>query len=177
MEIPPYRDIEMKHSEHDPLELNNKIQKHYQPVTMYSRDVVIKGEKRFITSIYRNDNMILRGIYVILGSFSKEKNVWIWGNRSMIMNKSMKNEISHLRSVLSDIVDDVKIKKFIDTDLTVIPTNELCDNLSYLSFILATNQSDGLKQETKQYNLFTISFFDIMDVLIIKKVLADNMKH
>jgi len=171
MEIPSYDNTK---TTHDPLELNNKIQKYYLPISMYSRDVTTKNDKRFIASIYHNNEMILLGTYIILGSYSKEKNVWVWGNRSIIMNKSMKHEISNIRSVLADTIDNEKIKKFVKADLTVLPTNELCENLSYLSYVLV-DQSKNIDKD--KYNFFTISFHDMMDVLIIKKVLADNMKQ
>jgi hypothetical protein len=180
MEIIPV----FKNYEKDPFELNNKIIKQYGALQMISYDVFIKKEKKFIASFYYNDVLLLRAIYSIMGSFSKEKNVWFWANRSITLNEPMKNELVRLRTNLVNLLSNKtnnsreetllneKIKKFVQSDYSILSTDEACNILSLLSLIITADDFF----EMNGYSILTIERNSIVEVLIIKKVLTNNMK-
>ena len=74
------------------IELNNELLGKFKSYIMYSYDVNIRDEKKFIGSIIANEKVILRVEYVICGSYSKEKNIWIWSDMSNTINNKSKRD-------------------------------------------------------------------------------------
>lgn len=177
MEIPQIDD-EINHS----TELNNKLLKLYKSYVMYSQDVVVRDEKKFIGSIYDNETVVLRIDYIVLGSFSKDKNVWIWADQSQSINKSTKITVSNLRTTISetigstgDIVSNLdkdlieKLKNFTSVNYLVLSTSELCRYLNYISTIISTKIKGSV--------LLTTERGGNIDVLVVKKILFNNIKN
>jgi len=170
------KDFSKENIKHDSLKLNNKLIKQFEPLHVYSKDVRIKDEKKFIISFYdKHDKLVLRAIYTVLGSFSKEKNVWVWANTSITINVPMKKEISHLRQIFSSVLKNEKIKQFVQNDHSILPTIELFNNLSYLSLIMTIYPNDNFTK-MKTYSLVTLAQENIINVFIIKKILSDNTR-
>src|SRR5579872_20044 len=137
MEIPHLNSI--KSMEHDPLELNNKLISIYKSYAIYSQDVRVRNEKKFIGSIYHEDELLLRFEYIVLGSYSKDMNVWIWADQSMSFNRNTKKEVGNYRTVLSQNITDENLKKFVNTNYSVLASLDLCKNLYYVSLMISEN--------------------------------------
>jgi len=177
MEIPPL-DNKINKS----FELNNELLRLYKSYVFYSNDVLIRDEKRFIGSVYKasetmneSDRLILRIEYVILGSYTKEKNVWIWADQSQSINKKNKTMINNLRSSVIESLDEgseiwtEKLKGFCTHDYLVISTIELCKQLNHLSIYVS--------EKNKGYVFLTLERGNIIDILIVKKILFNNIKN
>lgn len=185
MEIPQFNDKinnDINKDINPCIELNNKLQKLYSSYDLYSQDVMIRDERKFIGSIYHNKAVILRIDYSILGSYSKDKNVWIWADQSQSINKSDIALISTLRTLIISAIDidaDKKfsnneemltdIKKFCSMNYLVLPTSELCEYLNHISLLIA--------DQIKGSILLTLSRVNIIDVIIAKKILFNNLKN
>lgn len=174
------------------IELNNKLLKLYKSYVLYSQDVVIRDEKKFIGSVYGvhddKESVVLRVDYIVLGSYSKEKNVWIWADQSQSINKNTKILVSNLRSSIVESDDNSnmwfitrsgnqndddqitkRIKVFCSLDYAVISTAELCTYLNYLSLIISEKIKGSVFLTTERGNN--------IDVLIVKKILFNNIKY
>jgi hypothetical protein len=181
MEIPPL-DNEINKL----FELNNELLRLYKSYVFYSNDVLIRDEKRFIGSVYKapetmdengndSDRLILRIEYMVFGSYTKEKNVWIWADQSQSINKKNKTMINNLRSSVIESLDQgseiwtEKLKSFCTHDYMVIPTIELCKQLNHLSIFVS--------EKNKGYIFLTLERGNIIDILIVKKILFNNIKN
>src|SRR5271155_3739674 len=77
-------------------ELNNRFVKYYPFCNVASHDYEIKGIKRFLGMLSKNSVTYLAIEYVIIGTYTKEKNVWVWSDVSFTMDNSMKREIQSI---------------------------------------------------------------------------------
>lgn len=155
------------------VELNNTLIKRYKSYNIYSQDVTVRGEKKFIGALYHDEEPVLRIEYIVLGSFSKEKNVWIWADQSQSVNKNTKIEISALRLRGLEKENDVKssesIKDFLSQNYTVLSTKELSEKLYWFAGYMAT-------QKNNTSVILTSNRGKNIDVMIVKKVLFNNIK-
>ena len=176
MEIPQI-DEQINHS----IIFNNTLIKMYKSYNMYSHEVVVHDKKIFIGSIYNEDIVVLRVEYIVFGSYSKEKNVWIWADQSQSINKNAKILISRLRSSISKSIDNQNVNhsdnqndKHIDEKPISIPLNyivlattELCKYLNYISIIVSEQIKDSIILTSERGNN--------IDILIVKKILFNNI--
>jgi len=173
MEI-PYVDNMINES----IDINNEIISKFKSYIMYSYDVKIRDEKKFIGSIIVNENVILRIEYVICGSFSKDKNIWIWSDKSQSINNKSRILIRELRSSLiqtlannNELKDEIKseLKNFCSSDYSIIPTLDLVKYLFYMSSMIS--------KVIKNSNMLTITRDSYIDFLIIKKILYNGIEQ
>ena len=187
MEIPQI-DEQINHS----IIFNNTLIKMYKSYNMYSHEVVVHDKKIFIGSIYNEDIVVLRVEYIVFGSYSKEKNVWIWADQSQSINKNAKILISRLRSSISKSIDNQnvnhsdnqndkqfdlgiksdknlinKLKNFCSINYIVLATTELCKYLNYISIIVSEQIKDSIILTSERGNN--------IDILIVKKILFNNI--
>lgn len=154
-------------------DLNNKFVKYYPYCEITSHDYVTKGTKKFLGMLSKNGVTLLAAEYIILGSYTKEKNVWVWADMSITMDKSMSGEIKSIRSKLlenikneSDESDESQtLKSFIEKNYSVFPTTKIISILSNVMEILA-NITNSI--------MLTNEYRDIVDVLLIKRVIHDS---
>lgn len=146
------------------MRLNRKLIAEYGSCKMVSNILKIRKKYKFIANIYHDNKIILKLDYIVLGSYSKEKNFWIWYDQSLVIHKYMINKIRSFRSkILKDNITE-KIKNFIDTNYSVLPSDELYDNLSQI-------------EESRGNHVITLKKPDdenIIIVLMIKKILFDS---
>ena len=164
------------------IELNNLLLKLHKSYSMYCQDFIINNKIKFIGSIIDNDILLLRIEYIILGSFSKTKNVWIWADQSQSINKKTKNIISDLRTEIIQIINSIEYKTSnLDSDLIkklqnfcvehylVMSISELSSYLYYISIIISTKNKESIFLTTTRGN--------IIDVLIVQQILFNNIKY
>lgn len=111
------------------MKLNNIINKYYKNYEAYVNTVQLNTYTTYIYSIYNYTRCILRSEYIILGSLSRSKNIWMWYDQSPILDKLIVNNISEIRRTL--LTDTKKLnnkdKEFIKNDHCVITISELYD--------------------------------------------------
>src|SRR5271156_3310286 len=122
-------------------DLNNKFVKYYPSCEITSHDYMTKGAKKFLGMLSKDSLTLLAAEYIMLGTYTKEKNVWVWADMSVTMDKSMCREIKSIRSKLLEKVEKnssnlnesdeiTSIKSFIEKNYTVLPTKKLVSILS-----------------------------------------------
>jgi hypothetical protein len=147
------------------LDLNTKLEK-YLPLT-FIPSIIGDIKKKFITTLYDANGIIMRGEFIIIGSYSKEKNVWIWSDQSPVLHKKMVKAVIDLRATIINNMSNVSkhdliiFKQFIETPYSIMPISTLFDNLCMLETFV------GQK-------IITDISYDIMDVYIITNILLDN---
>ena len=154
-------------------DINNQLLNEIKSYKFYSKNIIIRGQKKYIGSIYDNDNIILRVDYLVFGSFSKEKNVWIWSNISQIIDNYTKEYITKIRSYIFNNIkkpydEDIitNIKKFSSDDYSIITTSKLCENLGYISDIISNITNNNI--------FLTIERNNNIDILFINKIIFNN---
>jgi hypothetical protein len=154
-------------------DLNNKFVKYYPYCEMTSHDYVTKGVKKFLGMLSKDGITLLAAEYIMLGTYTREKNVWVWADMSVTMDKSMSKEIKSLRSKLLETIkndtnetDEIKgVKSFIENNYTVLPTQKVVSILGNIMKVLT---------DITKSIILTNGFRDIVDVLLIKRVIHDG---
>jgi hypothetical protein len=161
------------HINNHSFDINNNLLKENKAYRFNSKNINIRGQKKYIGSLYDDDDIILRVDYLIFGSFSKDKNVWIWSNMSEITDNYTKEYISNIRSyILNNITKKydkdtiIKLKKFSSNDYSVITTIKLCEYLGYISEIISNITNNNI--------FLTIERNNNIDILFINKIIFNN---
>lgn len=147
-------------------DLNNKFVKHYPFCDITSNDYRSKGTKKFIGMLTKHGTTILAAEYIFLGTYTMEKNVWIWSDVSVTMDRTMSNEVSNIRSMLlKQQTNDDKLKLFIESDYSILPTMDCTKMLSKIGILLF---------DTIKSYILTNAYRQIVDVLLIKRIVHDG---
>lgn len=143
------------------MEFYKSLLNRYDKMSVYF-DTIDKDNAIFLISIYDNNNLILRAEYIYIGTFSSSDNLWIWGDQSFTLDKSMISKISKIRKHLlgKKINDD--IKTFIKKNYTIITQSEMTDICNTFDKIL-----DG--------NIIYNYSGELCDVLLINKIIHNNI--
>lgn len=158
-------------------ELNNILQKNTNMYNLLSTMVEIKGNYKFIASIYRKNELVLRFDYIVIGSYHKTKNVWIWADQSLTLPKSIIKQIKNIRNDLHTDFHDFDndsfyniLHQFIDHDYFVLTTSDLKQCI----FHIGTKLYNDTEQK---YKIITFSRTnDIIDFFISKRILFSSLK-
>ena len=159
----------------DHLALNNKLIKNYGAthIQLMPKCVKIKNEKKFLGFFYYSDKLLIIATYTIIGTFSPERNVWVWADQSMTLDRAMTKEVSELRRQLMDENDSKvkndKFREFVKSDYIVLPTSDFCNYMITLGDVVI--QSDTVKNK---YSILTLLYKNMIYILFIKKILTDN---
>lgn len=147
------------------MEFNDKIQNKYKSIQAYFNIIEIyRKDKKYLISLYDNDECILRSEYILLGTYSKLKNFWIWGDESFTLDKIMVKSIKDFRTTLLEKNINNEIKNFIKKNYTVITTREINNIFKVIDTMLKSNI------------IFQNTNNDIMDIILITKILQNNIK-
>ena len=144
------------------MELYNKLISKYKTFTAYSDTLEIRDTKKYIISLYKEEDILIRGEFMILGSYSSQKNIWIWGDQSMVLDKTMIENIKNIRlKILSDNLPK-NTRVFVDNNYDVMPTSVLMDHLEVISRLI-------------KGSIVVTQSQDIRDIVLIKNIIHDNM--
>ncbi len=147
----------------DGLVLHKKLMKHYKSYKMLSDILKIGDKKMWIITIYYKKSVILKAEYIIIGSYSKQKNIYIWGDQSNVLDKSMVELISEMRKkLLRENINDT-FRKFLENDYTVISTLSLLNEFN----VIASFTNEQIIMTTGN---------DIINIISVKKILFTNME-
>jgi hypothetical protein len=89
------------------LELNEKLKK-YENLNLISNIAIVNNKRKFILSIYDSDIVLYRTEYIILGTYSTEKNLWIWSNMSTTIDKKMAEYVTHFKDTIISTINEEK---------------------------------------------------------------------
>lgn len=146
------------------MKLNTLLMNKYKPYKLTSDMISIQDNNKFIGTIYHNNKLLLKFEYTILGSFSKEKNLWVWCDQSLVLDKKMIKKTSDLRIKFSNgnnRITDI-FRDFINQNYSVLPISSLYDNLCLIEEI------------TNNYIISTLNT-NIITLILINKILLNNM--
>lgn len=153
------------------LKLNNLFVTKYPYSEFVSHDYETKGTKKFLGMLSKNNKTLIAMDYIILGTYTSEQNVWTWSDMSVTMNKTMKQDVTRLRTVLIDILkerDDSKLMMFVENDYSVLPTLEVGAILARLAeYIADTTKSVLLTNGSGQY----------LNLIMVKKILYNSTQE
>lgn len=93
---------------------------------------------KFIFSVGADNNIIIRGTYVVIGSYSMIHNVWIWANMSLSLDKRMIDKIIDIKEhILSNATKNAtKTINFMNANHIVLPQLELHEHINYIGNII-----------------------------------------
>jgi hypothetical protein len=145
------------------MELHDKLYKLYGGYEIYND--YLENNKPIII-IQSNDVLVLKGTYVLLGSYSRTKNIWRWADGSIYTDKIITNRTTELRK---DIKKYNELQKFASEDQSISTSDEIYNNINMIGTILncfiLTNHSD--KSEMTNHPI--VHFF------MLDKILINNM--
>lgn len=166
----------------DIFELNNTLQTNTNMYNLLSTMVEVKDNPKFIASIYRKNELVLRFEYIVIGSYHKIKNVWIWADQSLTLAKSIIKHIKNIRNDLhnslrksrNDVLSDSSFYKilhqFIDHDYFVLTTSDLQQCIFHIGLNLYNDTAH-------KYQIITfLRNNDIIDFFISKRILFSSLK-
>ena len=149
------------------MKLNKIIKTNYKYYTGYVNIVPSNTRNVYIYSLYNHRKCILHAEYVLLGSFSRSKNIWIWQDQSDTLDKQMVNDISKIRS---ELLNKKKInndqKDFVKKNYTIITLSELYDNCKFIDNVI-----------NGDIFIVDIETDDIIDVILFTKILHNNIEY
>ena len=145
------------------MELHREIISKYKTYQILYNEIELKDKKKFIFTVVKNNNALLRGEFTVLGSYSLKRNVWIWANSSKTLDKSMVNDVLKLRDNIATSNVSSKLKKFINSNYSVVP------QLSLDSFFedIASQLNKNILFKTEQ---------DMYTIILINKIIYNNME-
>lgn len=160
------------------LTLLHRLTENYKPYKIISDIAEINKERKFVATIYHNDEIILRAEYWVLGSYSNDKNLWVWGDQSNVLEKNMCEKIKILREQLTNgtMKYDDTFMAFLKNNYSVMTTSDVYEKLSLLKTILLNfSHHDMIKQNT-QRDIITSMGRKIVHMFVLERILSDNMK-
>jgi len=101
-----------------------------------SLHTITKGNqenKKFIITIYRGTKQELNATYMYIGAWSSEKNVWMWADKSYVLDKQMVSMVARYRK--DRIEQSDVLAGFLSSDWMVMTQIRLFENLSMLENI------------------------------------------
>jgi len=139
----------------------------------YSKMISVKDDDRFIGTIYYNNQILLRFEYVLIGSYSKKNNMFIWAESFPIIHKSMTIQSNNVRTELTKIdfdeKDENKISDFLTKSYSVIPTITMYDFLARIE--------KGLNNKDKNIITFRSSENkDIIHICMTVRIIINSLK-
>lgn len=147
--------------------LNNTLESDINNYNLIFNVVNVNEIPKFIISVYKNGSLTLRFEYLILGTYHKIKNVWIWADQSLTLDKSMVQNIKDMRNNFRNDTNLSREKHFIDHDYYVLPTTKLINYMYQIGKKLFTDNT---------YQIVTFLRNDgIVDFYISKRILFENI--
>lgn len=158
--------------------LLRELSENYKPYKIISDSVEINAEPKFVATIYHDDEIILRAEHWLLGSYSHEKNLWIWGDQSNVLEKNMCKKISNLRKQLPNNITEPNetFIAFLKNDYSVMTTSDIYEKLSFLKTLLINFSYGNIFFINKNRDIVTSMGRKIMHVFVLERILSDNMK-
>ena len=146
------------------MKLNKKLLTDYKPYHMISDVIQIRNKNKFVANIVHDDKIILKVKYVLLGSYSKNKNFWIWLDQSFVIHKEMIKMIGKLRAKIKtkNITDNTR--KFVSDNYCILPSIDLYNHLSII-------------EETINNDVITVQDYsggDNIIVFVVKRILFNG---
>lgn len=119
------------------MELYSRLLNEYENFVIITESMNSEtDDSRYIASIYCDEKLLLKGDYIYIGSFSKSKNVWIWADKSMVLDKNMVNIIKKKREKLLKYEE---YKDFVTKDYDILPIDVILKNLENINLLLKEN--------------------------------------
>lgn len=122
----------------DALKLNNELKSWEKSYYFYSERVNVNERNKFIGSIYNTNDtkLVLRFEYIIIGTYDKGKNLWIWASESVTLDRSLIAQNNALKEFLRSDKNCKHLKKIIDASYTVIPTQDITNTLAIFATVI-----------------------------------------
>lgn len=144
--------------------LNNVINNSINRYNLLFNTVKVNDRLKFIASMYFQETLVLRFEYNILGTYHKTKNVWMWADQSVTVNKSIVKCVGNLRDKYRH---KFKHTSFIDRDYNVFPTLELTQYIIDIGTVFFND--DGKQIVTFLRN------DDFIDFYIVKHIIFESL--
>jgi hypothetical protein len=156
----------------DAIKLNNVLERYSHTYRRVSHTIIIKKQIKFVLSLYHKHELLLRFEYIILGSYHKNKNVWIWADQSLTLNKTIVNQVKDFRSTFYETFNNFEnhdMKNFFDNKYIVLPTNTFREIISKIAI--------DLFKKNKQYIIILDSndYNDKIDILVVKRIIFEKI--
>ncbi len=160
------------------LSLLHKLTENYKPYKIISDVVEINNERKFVATIYYDEEVIMRAEHWILGSYSYDKNLWIWGDQSNVLEKNMCKKISTLREQLlnGSLKFDDTFTTFLKNNYSIVTTSDIYEKLSSLKTLLSKFSHEKIITVNKNRDIITTMGRKIIHVFVLERILSDNMK-
>jgi hypothetical protein len=97
---------------------------HKKLIEKYKQYDIVFDDMNYL-SIIHNSNILIRGKYLILGSYSLTKNIWIWADSSPTLDK---NSIENIREFKNNIIlknINKNLRNFIESKPSLLKSHEM----------------------------------------------------
>lgn len=122
-----------------PLTMIEIMRKKYKMLDGFCEKVEKNNEKQFIFSIYHDQKILIKSEGVIIGTYSRQNNIWIWADQSFTADKVMILKTKNIRKSLLELNLNKKERIFVSNNYDVIPTSDLINFLKLLEHKLSKN--------------------------------------
>ena len=136
-------------------DLHYDLIKRYKNYSIKSLGQKIADTYHYMFDVIVKDNIIMSGIHIAMGSYDRNKNIFVWSNLSETLDRNIIKDIEKIRS-------NIKNTK-IDEDISVLSTQDLLKELRNVSSAL---DIDILIDRSIESNM--------TNVYIIKNIFSDN---
>lgn len=148
--------------------LNNILETHKNIYQLVCYNTKIKDQNKFVASLYHKDELMLRFEYIIIGSYHKSKNVWIWSDQSLTLNKTIIEQVKDIRLKFYDINGtSEEIKIFCKNNYSVIPSISFCKIIAMIALDIFNTNSQRIITLTRSD--------EMIDVYIVKRIMFEKI--
>ena len=155
------------YTKNDAFRLNNILEPQKNTYQLVCYSTRIKDQSKFVASLYHKDDLLLRFEYIILGSYHKNKNVWIWADQSLTLNKTIIEQVKDIRLSSYDVSMSEDIINFYKNNYSVVPTNLFCN-------IISTIAVQQFKHNT-QHIITLMRGDEMIDIFIVKRIIFEKI--
>lgn len=160
--------------------LLHRLDENYKPYKIISDVTEINNERKFVATIYHNEEIILCAEHWVLGSYSREKNLWIWGDQSNVLEKNMCKKIKIIREQLLNYIpknnENDTFVSFLKNDYSVVTTSVMYEKLSQLKSLLLDFSYEKIISPNKNRDIIHTMGRKVIHVFVLERILSDNMK-
>lgn len=121
---------------------------HKKLIEKYKQYDMIFDDMNYL-SILHDNNVLIRAKYLILGSYSSNKNIWLWADSSPTLDKTIIKNIQDFKNDISLKNIDKNLRNFVESRpqilesdnimVNILPTHTLLDMIDMIGHIQNVN--------------------------------------
>lgn len=154
------------------------INNQYNNYVTHSTEVKHGNKMYYIMAIYDDNHskrkLIIKFRFTVIGTYSRNENIWLWSDQSIFLDKAMKAKVSKMRTKIFNLNISTHNDKLTNKTMQDMLYHFAGDDFS----ILPTKTKDqifSIIMETMNINIYTHHRNNKIDYLMIDRIIHDSM--